>query len=138
MELDAALAFVRTLDRGVLATAKADGRPQLSNINYAVTDDGVVRISITDGRAKTANVRRDPAVSLHVTGADFWPYVVLEGDAELSAVATEPDDAAVEELIDLYRQIQGEHPDWDDYRRAMVADRRLVLRLRPTHAYGTA
>jgi hypothetical protein len=61
---------------------------------------------------------------------------VLEGDAQLSAVAAAPDDATVDELVELYRSLAGEHDDWDDYRRAMVADHRLVARLRPTHAYG--
>jgi hypothetical protein len=73
---------------------------------------------------------------MHVTSDDFWAYVVVDGDAEMSAVATKPDDPGVEELIELYRTILGEHPDWDDYRRAMVEDKRVVIRLRPTHAYG--
>jgi hypothetical protein len=73
---------------------------------------------------------------MHLNGDSFWSYVVLEGDAELSAVAEAPDDATVEELVGIYRTLSGEHPDWDDYRAAMVRDRRLVVRLRPTHAYG--
>ena len=76
------------------------------------------------------------AASLHVNRADFYAYVVLEGDAALSPVAAKPDDATVEELIELYRALQGDHPDWNEYREAMVADRRLVVRLRPSHAYG--
>ncbi len=124
--------------RAVLATLKRDGRPQASNIAYSLGDDGIIRISVTATRAKTANARRDPRVALHVTAEDFWSYVVLEGEAELSAVATEPGDDAVEELIGLYRSTQGEHPDWDDYRRAMVDDERMVLRLRPSAAYGMA
>jgi hypothetical protein len=71
-----------------------------------------------------------------VSRDDFWGYVVIEGDAELSDVATKPDDPGVDELVELYRSIAGEHPDWDDYRKAMVADRRVVVRLRATHAYG--
>ncbi len=138
MELDAALAYVRDRHRGVLLTLKRDGRPQASNIAYSLGDDGIIRISVTATRAKTANARRDPRVALHVTAEDFWSYVVLEGEAELSAVATEPGDDAVEELIGLYRSTQGEHPDWDDYRRAMVDDERMVLRLRPSAAYGMA
>lgn len=138
MDLTDALAYAGTRDHGVLVTLKADGRPQLSNINHAVGDDGVVRISITADRAKYANARRDPRISLHVTAEDFWSYVVIEGDADLTPPAAAPDDATVEELIDLYRSVQGEHPDWDDYRAAMVRDRRVVLRLRPTRAYGMA
>lgn len=136
MELDAALAYARTRPGGVLVTLKGDGRPQLSNVNHAVGDDGVVRVSVTDGRAKTANARRDPRVSLHVTADDFWSYVVIEGTAELTPPAAAPDDATVEELVALYRAVQGEHPDWDEYRAAMVADGRLVLRLHPERAYG--
>ena len=137
MDLTTALDFARDHRRGVLITLKADGRPQSSNIVYGVEGD-TVRISVTDGRAKTANLRRDPRASLHVNRDDFWAYVVLEGDAELSPVAARPDDPTVEELIDLYRAVQGEHPDWDDYRAAMIRDRRVVLRLRPTRAYGMA
>ncbi|MBK9178569.1 MAG: PPOX class F420-dependent oxidoreductase [Acidimicrobiales bacterium] len=136
MELDAALGFVRQRRWGVLATLKGDGRPQLSNIGYAVGDDGVVRISVTDERAKTANLRRDPRASLHVTSDDFWSYAVLEGRAELSPVAAAPDDATVDELVEVYRALAGEHPDWSEYRAAMVADRRMVVRLRPERAYG--
>jgi len=135
MDLTTALDFARDRRQGVLITLKADGRPQSSNIVYTFEGD-TARISVTDGRAKTANLRRDSRASLHVNRDDFWAYVVLEGAAELSPVATAPDDATVEELIDMYRAVQGEHPDWDDFRRAMVADRRLVVRLRPTHAYG--
>jgi PPOX class probable F420-dependent enzyme len=96
----------------------------------------VIRVSVTDSRAKTANARRDPRVSLHVTRDDFYAYAVIEGQAELTPVATDPDDGTVDELVDYYRAIAGEHPDWDDYRRAMVADGRLVLRVRPERAYG--
>lgn len=135
MDLAAALDYVGARRNGVLVTLKRDGRPQLSNIVYGMTD-GAIRISMTTSRAKTANIRRDPRVSLHVTAEDFWSYVVLEGRAELSPVATAPDDATAEELVALYRTLAGEHPDWDDYRRAMVTDGRLVCTLRPERAYG--
>jgi PPOX class probable F420-dependent enzyme len=136
MELNDALDFIRERQHGVLVTTKQDGRPQLSNISFALGDDGVIRVSVTDSRAKTANARRDPRVSLHVTRDDFYAYAVIEGQAELTPVATDPDDGTVDELVDYYRAIAGEHPDWDDYRRAMVADGRLVLRVRPERAYG--
>ena len=138
MDLDAALTFARDHRLGVLITLKADGRPQSSNVMYAVGGDGMVRVSLTDTRAKTRNLRRDARASLHCLADDFWSYVVLEGDADLTPVAADPHDATVDELVDVYRQLQGEHEDWEDYRRAMVADQRLVLRLRPTHAYGMA
>jgi PPOX class probable F420-dependent enzyme len=136
MELDTALDFVRSRQNGVLTTQKRDGRPQLSNITFSLGDDGIVRISVTDGRAKTANIRRDNRVSLYVSQEDFWAYVVIEADAELSPVSSAPDDATVDELVDYYRAAAGEHPDWDEYRSVMVSEGRRVVRLRPTRAYG--
>ncbi|WP_328293876.1 PPOX class F420-dependent oxidoreductase [Kineococcus sp. NBC_00420] len=121
----------------VLVTLKRDGRPQLSNVSHHVDRaTGLIRISVTAGRAKSKNLERDPRASLHVTSPDFWSWVVVEGDVTLSAVAEREDDEAVEELVDLYRALAGEHPDWDDYRRAMVADRRRVVRLPVGHVYG--
>ncbi|HEY6531530.1 MAG TPA: PPOX class F420-dependent oxidoreductase [Acidimicrobiales bacterium] len=135
MEIDTALAFLRDHRNGVVITLKADGRPQSSNVVHHA-DDEKVRVSITATRAKYHNLVRDPRVSIHASADDFWSYAVVEGDAELTPVASAPDDATVEALIDLYRAMAGEHPDWDDYRRAMVDDQRVVLTLRPTHAYG--
>lgn len=135
MDVTQALDFARARKNGVLVTQKRDGRPQLSNITYVVIGD-VIKISITANRAKHANLLRDPRASLYVTQDDFWGYVVLEGEAEMSDVSTKPDDPGVEELIEVYRAAAGEHPDWDDYRRAMVADKRVAVRLRPTYAYG--
>ncbi|MFB4314320.1 PPOX class F420-dependent oxidoreductase [Actinomadura sp. 21ATH] len=124
-------------DLGVLATLKKDGRPQLSNINYHFDEAArLVRVSITDDRAKARNLRRDPRASLHVSSPDGWSWAVAEGTAEVTAPPADPHDAAVEELIDVYRAIRGEHPDWDDYRRAMVADRRVVVRLSVERVYG--
>ncbi|WP_320784836.1 PPOX class F420-dependent oxidoreductase [Streptomyces sp. CRN 30] len=137
MTENALLALLTEYDGGVLTTIKADGRPQLSNVTHAYdTDERVLRVSVTDTRAKTRNVRRDPRVSYHVTSADRWAYTVAEGTAELTPVAGHPYDATVEELVRLYRDVQGEHPDWDDFRAAMVRDRRLVLRIRVERAYG--
>jgi PPOX class probable F420-dependent enzyme len=135
--MDAFLELLGARGRATLATIKKNGRPQLSVINYAYDAAGqVIRVSITADRAKTHNMRRDPRVSLMVQ-PETYKYAVYEGDAELSAVAQAPDDAAVEELVELYRAASGqEHPDWDEYRAAMVADKRLVLRIRVTHAYG--
>jgi PPOX class probable F420-dependent enzyme len=136
MEIDKALQAARHRHQSVLTTIKRDGKPQLSNVLHAVGDDGVIRVSTTADRAKYANLRRNPWAALHVDGENFWSYAVLEGDVELSDVAATPDDATVEELVDLYRSLQGEHEDWDDYRVAMVAERRVVVRIRPNHAYG--
>ena len=135
MDISEALEFASARHNGVLVTQKRDGRPQLSNISYAVID-GVVKVSITAARAKYNNLVRNSNASLYVTRDDFWAYVVIDGDAEVSQVATATTDPGVDELVEVYRAILGEHPDWDDYRRAMVADKRVVVRLRPTHAYG--
>ncbi|TQK50685.1 PPOX class probable F420-dependent enzyme [Streptomyces sp. SLBN-118] len=134
---DALLKLVAEYGGGVLVTLKRDGRPQLSNVNHHYyPDERTIRVSITDDRAKTANLRRDPRASYHVTSQDRWAWTVAEGTAELSPVAADPYDETVEELITLYRDVSGEHPDWDDYRRAMVRDKRIVLRLRVERAYG--
>ncbi|MGW7268030.1 TIGR03618 family F420-dependent PPOX class oxidoreductase [Streptomyces sp. NPDC054842] len=134
---DALLALLGEHDGGVLVTLKRDGRPQLSNVNHAYDPrERTVRVSLTDDRAKTRNLRRDPRASYHVTSDDRWAYTVAEGTADLTPVARDPHDETVEELIRLYRDVRGEHPDWDDYRAAMVRDRRLVLRLRVQRAYG--
>jgi len=136
MELSDAVDFARSTGQSVVVTLKADGRPQLSNVLHHVDDDGLIRISITDDRAKTKNLRRDPRVSLYLTSDDFWKYVVIEGTAELSAVAQAPDDAVADALVDYYRAIRGEHPDWDEYRRAQVDQRRVMLRIHAERAYG--
>jgi len=136
MDINDALAFIGQRHQGVLIATKADGRPQSSNIAYSLGDDGIIRISVTDGRAKTANLRRRPQASLHVNRDDFYAYVVVEADVELTPVAAAPDDETVDKLVAYYRTVVGEHPDWDEYRRAMVTDRRLLLELHPTHAYG--
>jgi PPOX class probable F420-dependent enzyme len=127
------------VNRSVLATIKRDGRPQLSNVTHFYDPTSrLARVSIRDPLAKTRNLRRDPRVSLHVTSRDFWSWAVAEGTAELTPVAADPHDATVGELVDYYRAIRGEHPDWDDYRQAMVRDQRLVLRLHVERFYGQA
>jgi PPOX class probable F420-dependent enzyme len=138
VDLAWALDHVRDRHQGALVTVHADGRPQLTHISYAMDETGTARVSITDGRVKTRNLRRDPRALLHVAGDSFWDYVVLDGTVELSAVAADPHDAAADELVALYRSIGGEHPDWEEYRRVMVHDGRLVARFRAGRAYGVA
>ncbi|MFE6485371.1 PPOX class F420-dependent oxidoreductase [Streptomyces sp. NPDC057757] len=134
---DALLGLLSEYKGGVLVTLKKDGRPQLSNVSHAYyPDERIIRVSLTDDRAKTRNLRRDARASYHVTSGDRWAYTVTEGTAELTPVAADPHDETVEELVRLYRDVLGEHPDWDDFRAAMVRDRRLVLRLRVERAYG--
>lgn len=137
MSDEAYLKLLRGQSLGVLATLFPDGRPQLSTVTYAVDDSGkTIRVSVTDDRVKTKNVRRDPRAALHVTGGSPWAWVVAEGRVELTPVAADPHDATVEELVRYYRDASGEHPDWAEYRQVMVSDRRLVLRLHIDRLYG--
>jgi len=134
---DKLLALISGNSLGVLATLKRDGRPQLSNVRYYFDPRSlVVQVSVTEPRAKTRNLRRDPRASLLVDSDDGWSYAVAEGDAQLTAPAAAPEDDTVEALIALYRNIAGEHPDWDEYRQAMVTDRRVLLTLPIHHLYG--
>jgi PPOX class probable F420-dependent enzyme len=134
---DKLLAVIGNNSLGVLATIKRDGRPQLSNVSYHFDPRNLtIASSITEPRAKTRNLRRDPRASLHVSSDDGWSYAVAEGNAILTPPAVSEHDDTVEALISLYRNIAGEHPDWDDYRRAMVDDRRVVMTLPITHLYG--
>jgi PPOX class probable F420-dependent enzyme len=122
--------------RGLLATLKKDGRPQLSVVAYAYDPaEHLIRVSVTDDRAKTRNLRRDPRASFQVATGTYQ-YVVAEGTASLSDVAAAPDDATCDELVAVYRAVAEEHPDWAEFRAAMVADRRLVLRIAVERAYG--
>jgi PPOX class probable F420-dependent enzyme len=140
MASDDIAALLAARHNGTLATLRRDGRPQLSVVTYAwyPDEDGrqLVRISTVADRAKVANLRRDPRASFLVADDSGWSYAVVEGHVELSGVATFHDDEVVEELIRVYRDAAGEHPDWADYRRAMVDDHRLVARLVVEHAYG--
>ncbi len=131
-------ALLASPGNATLATIRRSGLPQLSVVTFAWYPDengrALVRISTTDGRAKVANLRRDPRASLLVQQG--WAYAAVEGSVELSPVSADGHDDTVEELVQFYRDANGEHPDWDDYRRAMVEDRRLVVRLVVGRAYG--
>ena len=134
---DKLLAVIAGNSLGVLATIKRDGRPQLSNVTYHFDRRNlVVEVSITEPRAKTRNLRRDPRATILVSSDDGWSYAVAEGNAILTPPAAEPHDDTVEALIALYRNVAGEHPVWDDFRRAMVTDRRVLLKLPIAHVYG--
>jgi len=136
MELSRAIDFARENTHSVLVTIRGNGRPQMSNILHHVGDDGIIRISITADRAKYKNLAREPWAALHITQPDFWAYTVLEGDVELTPIATRTDDATVDELVDYYKAAVGEHENWDEYRASMVTDRRVIVRFRPNRAYG--
>ena len=129
---DKLLGLISGNSMGVLATIKRDGRPQLSNVSYHFDPRALtIRVSVTEPRAKTRNLRRDPRASLLVSSDDGWAYAVAEGDARLTAPAAAVDDATVAGLVDLYRDIAGEHPDWDEYRQAMVDQGKCLIRLTP-------
>ena len=126
-------------DHGVIVTLKRDGRPHLSNVNHTYDPaTRLLRVSITAERVKARNLARDPRASYHVTSPNFGSWAVAEGTADLTPVAADPHDATVEELIEVYRAIRGSHPDWDEYRAAMVHDQRMVVRLRVERVYGNA
>jgi PPOX class probable F420-dependent enzyme len=131
--------LLRSTRLGALVALKRDGRPQLSNVGFSYDPDArLIRVSTADGRAKTINLHRDPRAGLYVTTPDFRAYAVVEGTAELTPVAADPHDAVVEELVDVYRRIAGDHPDWSEFRDAMVEERRLVVRLHIERVYGYA
>ncbi|MEV6342936.1 PPOX class F420-dependent oxidoreductase [Actinoplanes sp. NPDC051851] len=122
---------------GVLATIKADGRPQLSPVTpYYDRERDAILVSVTAGRAKTANLRRDPRAALQVTSADGWSWATAEGIATLTGPGADPDGPEVAALVDYYRAAAGEHPDWAEYRSVMVADRRVLLTITVDHVYG--
>ena len=122
---------------GVLATIKANGLPQLSPVTpFYHRDAGVIYVSITEGRAKTANLRRDPRAALEVTSADGWAWATAEGAVTLTGPGTDPNGPEVEALVDYYRNAAGEHPDWDEYRSVMVSDRRVLMALNIDRIYG--
>jgi len=124
--------FVRSRHRAVVITVRADGSPQASPVTCGLDDDGRIVISTYPERAKVVNARRNPSVSVVVMSDEFnGPFVQVDGRAEVLDLPE-----ALDALVDYYRCISGEHPDWDEYRAAMVADSRVVLSIRPTHAYG--
>lgn len=136
MELTSALELARSRRLSVLVTIRANMRPQLSNVGHLVGEDGAIRISLTAERAKYKNLLREPWAALHVAREDFYAYAVIEGDVELSPIASDPGDPTVDELVSIYRGVAGEHENWSEFREAMVRERRVVARLRPTRAYG--
>ena len=125
MDIKRATSFIASNPRAVLATTRADGRPQLSPVVAAVDDDGRVLISTREPAIKARNLARDPRASLCVLNNGFFgEWVQAEGTAELIHLPE-----AMPILEDYYRRISGEHPDWDDYRDAMRRDRRLIIRI---------
>jgi PPOX class probable F420-dependent enzyme len=130
MDTGRAADFMRAHHRAVLATSRSDGRPQLSPVTCTVDDENRVLISTRETALKTRNLRRRPQASLCVfTDNFFGEWVQAEGDVEIIPL---PD--AMDLLVEYYRSISGEHPDWDDYRAAMVRDQRVIVRITITRA----
>lgn len=124
---------------GVLATIRSDGRPQLSPVQpFYDPAAGVILISTREGLAKTANLRRDPRATLEVTSPDGRAWATADGLATLTGPGTDPRGPEAEALVRYYRRAAGEHPDWDEYRSVMVADRRVLITMTVDHVYGTS
>lgn len=122
---------------GILATIKASGMPQLSPVTQSyVRSADIIQVSMTDGRAKTLNLRRDPRAAIEVTRSDGWAWATAEGPVTLIGPGTDPHGPEVEALVDYYRNAAGEHPDWDEYRAVMVSDRRVLMTMTVERVYG--
>ena len=129
VERDELLDFVRPRHKATLVTTRRDGRPQVSPVTCGVDHDGRLVISTYPQRAKVANLRRDPAVTVLVHSDDWdGPYVQLDGTAEVLDL---PD--SIEPLVDYFRSISGEHPDWDEYRQAMRDQGKSLIRVTIEH-----
>lgn len=125
MDIQRAIEFLSSQHRAVLATRRSDGSPQLSPVVAAVDDDGAILVSTRETAVKARNLARDPRASLCVISDGFYgQWIQVDGTAEIVHL---PD--ALEPLVDYYRRISGEHPDWAEYRSAMVRDQRLILRI---------
>ncbi|MGC0418815.1 PPOX class F420-dependent oxidoreductase [Embleya sp. AB8] len=137
MDQDPDTRLLGTDRRGVLTTLKRDGRPQLSPVSYLwEPEQRLIRISATYDRAKTRNLRRDPRASFLVTAPEYAAYLVAEGRAEVGPPCLSPDDPIADELVEVYRRIVGEHPDWAEYRAVMAEERRVVIRITVERTYG--
>jgi PPOX class probable F420-dependent enzyme len=126
--------FLRANHRAVMSTFRADGRPHLTPVSVGVDGAGRVIISSPETTAKVRNLRRDPRIAVCVMNDGFYgTWAQVEGTVE---IVERPE--AVEALVDYYRRLAGEHPDWADYRRAMVEDRRVLLRFEIERTSGVA
>jgi PPOX class probable F420-dependent enzyme len=125
VDIGRATSFLSSHPRAILATTRSDGRPQLSPVVVAVDDDGRLLISTRETAIKAKNLARDPRATLcGISDAFFGEWVQAEGAAELIHL---PD--ALPILVDYYRRVSGEHPDWAEYRAAMAHDQRLIIRI---------
>jgi PPOX class probable F420-dependent enzyme len=130
MEINRALDFIREHHHAVMQTYRRDGAPQLSPIACGVDAEGLIVVSTRETALKTKNLRRDPRVSLCVLSDGFFgDWIQVDGRAEVTSLPE-----AMEHLVEYYRTVSGEHPDWDDYRAAMVRDQRVIVRITPERA----
>ena len=136
MDLNKAISWASTTHHGVLITLRKDGRPQSSDIAYAVIE-GKFCISATATRAKTINLHRDNRAVLHITSPETWSYTSFDGVAEITQTAQQPEDPICKELATIFTAIQKkQHPNWDEFNQAMINDKRLVIRFVPESAVG--
>ncbi len=135
MELSRALDYAAGQRNALLTTLRRDGRPQQSVVFYLLDGDQFT-ISLTDARAKVKNLRRDPRAALFIPSDDVFKWAGFDGLVTLSDVANDPADEVVDRLVEYYRRGNGEHPNWDEYRQAMVANRRLLGTFTATSATG--
>jgi PPOX class probable F420-dependent enzyme len=130
VDIEAAVRFVAENHRAVLATRRRDGDPQLSPVAVATDADGKLVVSSRETAIKVKNLRRDPRASVCVMNDSFYgAWVQVDGTAEIVSL---PD--AMDGLVGYYRQVAGEHPDWDDYRTAMQREQRVLIRITPERA----
>ena len=134
MEISEAVEFVRHNHRGVLAVTRADGKPQMSPVSGAVNPDGLVVVSSRETAYKVRSLQARPYAAYCGFADQFFgqPWVQIEGPVRIVSLPE-----AMEPLVDYYRSISGEHPDWDDYRAAMTRERRVVVRFEITRAGPT-
>jgi PPOX class probable F420-dependent enzyme len=130
-------ALIAETKLGVLATIKSNGLPQLSPVTAVYDRDAdTIYVSVTEGRAKTANLRRDPRAAIEFTSPDGYTWATAEGTVTLIGPGTDPNGPEVDALVDYYRRGAGEHPNWQEYREVMVSDRRVLLALEVGRVYG--
>lgn len=136
MDLSTALEWAGQRKHATMITLRKDGRAQSSDVVY-VLDDGVFVVSLTESRAKTKNMRRDNRVVFHLSAPDQWSYLSFDGTVEMTDATTSVDDAVNDELVQYYEDISGgPHPNWDEYRNAMVDEGRLIARFTPASVVG--
>ncbi|MCX5045725.1 PPOX class F420-dependent oxidoreductase [Aldersonia sp. NBC_00410] len=130
-------ALISDTKLGILATIKSNGVPQLSPVTSVYDrDSDRIYVSVTEGRAKTANLRRDPRAAIEFTSPDGYTWATAEGDVTVVGPGSDPNGPEVDALVDYYRRGAGEHPDWQEYRAVMVSDRRVLLILNVGRVYG--